>query len=173
MRQGLIIVNDSRESETVVRFFTAMIINKDPNTIRDWRDEYVTVNEKEFREELKLLAMPLVHEMSVMRAIELPDGREFPVIMRKVHILLLAPPIGFIIFGQPSTALLVKDGDRLYLGFKGPSPETGDKIVVTIRSRVEDTLTIPFTPAIARFIFIGDVIETVIDNYGRAKGLRR
>jgi hypothetical protein len=98
MRQGLIIINNPKEAEAVVRFFTAMIVNKDPNRIGDWRGEYVSVNEREFQEELKLLAMPLVHEMSVMRAIELPDGREFPVIMRRIYILLLAPPVGLIVF---------------------------------------------------------------------------
>jgi hypothetical protein len=173
MRQGLIIINDSREAEGIVQFFTAMIVDKDPLRVTDWRSEYITVNNKEFQEELKLLAMPLIHEMSVMRAIELPDGREYPVIMRKIHILLLAPPVGFVIFGQPSTALLVKDGDRLYLGFKGPSPETGDKIVVTIKSKVNDHVAIPFTPAIARFIFLGDVVETIIDDGGQARGLRK
>jgi len=43
MRQGLIIINDSREAETVVRFFTAMIVDKDPREITDWRSEYMAV----------------------------------------------------------------------------------------------------------------------------------
>jgi hypothetical protein len=108
-----------------------------------------------------------------MRAIELPGGREYPVIMRRVYILLLSPPIRLIIFGQPSIALIVSDGNKVYLGFKGPSPETGDRVIVTIKSRVEGTLTIPFTPAVARFIFVGDVVEAIIDDGGQVRGLRK
>ncbi|MFP3216327.1 MAG: hypothetical protein RXP99_03410 [Vulcanisaeta sp.] len=172
MRQGLIIINDSKESEMVVRLFTGLIIGKDPERITNWRDEYVSVNEREFQEELKLLAMPLVHEMSVMRAIELPDGREYPVIMRRVYVLLLAPPVGLIIFGQPSTALIVNDDNRVYLGYKGVDVDGGNKITVTIKARAEGVLTVPFTPAVARFIFVGDVVEVVIDDGGQVRGLR-
>jgi hypothetical protein len=173
MRQGLIVVNDPGESEAVVQFFTGMIIDKDPNKIIDWRAEYISVNNKEFQEELKLLAMPLVHEMSVMRAIELPDGREYPVVMRKVYILLLASPVGLIIFGQPSISLLVSDGDRMYLGYKGVDVDSGSKITVTIKSKTSGHIAVPFTLAIARFIFIGDIVEAVIDDSGRVSGLRR
>jgi len=173
MRQGLIIINDSKETEGIVQFFTGMIINRDPNTITNWRDEYVSVNEREFQEELKLLAMPLVHEHSIMRAIELPDGREYPVVMRKVYILLLAPPVGLIIFGQPSIALIVSDANKIYLGYKGVDASTGGKVAVTIKARVEGVLTIPFTPAVARFIFVGDVVETIIDSDGKVQGMRR
>jgi hypothetical protein len=173
MRQGLIIVNDSREAEMVVQFFTGMIINRDPNTITNWRSEYITVNEREFQEELKLLAMPLVHEMSVMRAIELPDGREFPVVMRKVYVLLLAPPVGLIIFGQPSISLLVSDANKIYFGYKGVDVDSGGKVAVTIKTKVTDHLAVPFTPAVARFIFVGDVVEGIIDDGGHARGLRK
>jgi hypothetical protein len=173
MRQGLIIVNNSRESEEVVRIFTAMVIDKNPNTIMNWRSEYITVNEREFQEELKLLAMPLVHEMSVMRAIELPDGREYPVVMRKVYILLLAPPVGLIIFGQPSIALIVNDINRIYFGYRGVDIDSGNKITVTIKSKVPGHVAVPFTPAIARFIFIGDVVEGMIDGSGQVRGLRK
>jgi hypothetical protein len=83
MRQGLIIVSDPRETEMVVRIFTGMIVNKDPYRIIDWRREYVTVNEEEFREELKLLAMPLIRKLPIMTAVKMPTGREYPVILRK------------------------------------------------------------------------------------------
>ena len=172
MRQGLIIINDSREAEGIVQFFTGMIIDKDPNKIIDWRAEYISVSNKEFQEELKLLAMPLVHEMSIMRAVVLPDGREYPVIMRKIYVLLLAPPVGFIIFGQPSIALIVNDGNRIYFGYRGVDVDSGGKITVTIKSSVKGHVTVPFMPAIARYIFIGDVVEAIIDNDGQAKGLR-
>ena len=173
MRQGLIVVNDPREAEAVVQFFTAMIIDKDPLRVTDWRREYVNVSNEEFQEELKLLAMPLVHEMSVMRAIELPDGREYPVVMRKVYILLLAPPVGLIIFGQPSIALIVNDTNKIYFGYKGIDVDTGGKVAVTIKAKVTDHMAIPFTPAIARFVFVGDVVETMIDSNGQVKGLKR
>jgi hypothetical protein len=173
MRQGLMIVNDPREAEAVVQFFTAMIIDKDPLRVTDWRSEYVTVNEGELHEELKLLAMPLVHEMSIMRAIELPDGREYPVVMRKVYILLLASPVGLIIFGQPSIALIVNDDNRIYFGYKGVDVNSGGKVAVTIKAKVTDHMAIPFTPAIARFVFVGDVVEAMIDSNGQVKGLKR
>jgi hypothetical protein len=173
MRQGLIIVNDSREAEEVVRFFTAMVIDKDPLRVVDWRAEYISVNEGEFREELKLLAMPLVHEHSIMRAIELPDGREYPVVMRKVYILLLASPVGLIIFGQPSIALIVNDTNKIYFGYKGIDVDTGGKVAVTIKAKVTDHMAIPFTPAIARFVFVGDVVEAIIDSNGQVQGMRR
>jgi hypothetical protein len=173
MRQGLIIVNDPRESEAVVQFFTAMIIDKDPLRVTDWRSEYITVNEGEFQEELKLLAIPLVHELSIMRAVVLPDGREYPVIMRKVYILLLARPTGLIVFSQPSIALIVSDADRVYLGYRGVDVDSGGKITVTIKSKVNDHVAIPFTPAIARFIFLGDVVEAIIDDGGQVRGLRK
>jgi hypothetical protein len=173
MRQGLIVVNDPREAEAVVQFFTAMIIDKDPLRVTDWRREYVNVSNEEFQEELKLLAMPLVHKMSVMRAIELPDGREYPVVMRKVYILLLAPPVGLIIFGQPSIALIVNDTNRVYFGYRGVDIDSGNKITVTIKSKVPGHVAVPFTPAIARFIFIGDVVEGMIDDSGQVRGLRK
>jgi len=173
MRQGLIIINDSREAEGIVQFFTGMIIDKDPNKIIDWRAEYISVSNKEFQEELKLLAMPLVHEMSIMRAVVLPDGREYPVIMRKIYVLLLAPPVGFIIFGQPSIALIVNDTNKIYFGYKGIDVDTGGKVAVTIKAKVTDHMAIPFTPAIARFVFVGDVVETMIDSNGQVKGLKR
>jgi hypothetical protein len=167
MRQGLIIINDPKEAEMVVRVFTAMIVDKDPLRVTDWRHEYITVNEGEFQEELKLLAMPLIHEHSIMRAIMLPDGREYPVIMRKVYILLLAPPVGLIIFGQPSISLLVSDGNKVYLGYRGVDLGTGSKVTVTIKSKITDHVSAAFMPAIARFIFVGDVVEAVIDKDGR------
>ena len=83
MRQGLIIINDPKETEAVVQFFTAMIIDKDPNKVDDWRREYIRVNEEEFREELKLLAMPLIRKLPIMTAVKMPTGREYPVILRK------------------------------------------------------------------------------------------
>jgi hypothetical protein len=173
MRQGLIIVNDPRESEAVVQFFTAMIVGKDPVRVADWRAEYMSVGDKEFREELKLLAMPLIHEHSIMRAIMLPDGHELPVIMRRVYILLLSPPVGLIVFGQPSIALIVSDGSRAYLGYKGIDVNTGNKITVTVKSKIADHVTVPFTPAVARYIFVGDVVETIIDSNGKVQGMRR
>jgi hypothetical protein len=173
MRQGLIVVNDPREAEEVVRVFTAMIVGKDPYRIGDWRREYVTVSEEEFQEELKLLATPLALEQSVMLATEYPGGREYPVIMRKIYIVSFVNPLSFIVYSQPSIALLARDGDRMYLGFKGVDPNTGNKIVITIKSRVEGTLTIPFTPAVARFVFIGDVVEAMIDSNGQVRGMRR
>jgi hypothetical protein len=173
MRQGLIVVNDPREAEEVVRFFTAMIIDKDPFKIVDWRAEYVTVSKEELQEELKLLAMPLALEQSVMIATEYPDGREYPVIMRKIYIVSFVNPLSFIVFSQPSIALLARDGDKLYMGFKGVDPNTGSKIVVTIKAKAEGVLAIPFTPAVARFVFVGDVVEAVIDSDGQVRGLRR
>ena len=172
MRQGLVIVNDPKEAEEVVRFFTAMIINKDPNKVNDWRREYITVSREEFQEELKLLATPLALEQTVMLATEFPGGRERPVIMRRIYIVSFVPPLSFIVFSQSSTALLVRDNDILYLGFKGLSPETGNKVVVTIKSRAKNSLTVPFVPAVARFIVIGNIVEGIIDENGRAMGLR-
>jgi hypothetical protein len=43
MRQGLIIINDSREAEAVAQFFTAMIVDKNPREITSWRSEYMAV----------------------------------------------------------------------------------------------------------------------------------
>ena len=171
MRQGLVIVNDPKEAEEVVRIFTAMIINKDPNKVNDWRREYITVSREEFQEELKLLATPLALEQTVMLATEFPGGRERPVIMRRIYIVSFVPPLSFIVFSQSSTALLVRDNDNLYLGFKGLSPETGNKVVVTIKSRAKSSLTIPFIPAVARFIIIGNIVEGIIDENERARGL--
>jgi hypothetical protein len=173
MRQGLIIINDPKEAEMVVRVFTAMIVNKDPLRVMDWHREYITVSNEEFQEELKLLAMPLALEQSVMIATEYPDGREYPVIMRKIYIVSFVNPLSFIVFSQPSIALLARDGDRLFLGFKGVDPNTGNKIVVTIKAKAEGVLTVPFTPAVARFIFVGDVVETIIDEDGSVRGLRK
>jgi hypothetical protein len=166
------IVNDSKDAEEVVRFFTAMIVGKDPYRIVDWRREYITVSGEEFQEELKLLAMPLALEQSIMLATEFPGGRERPVIMRKIFIVSFVPPLSFIVFSQASMALLVRDNDILYLGFRGLSPETGNKVVVTIKSRAKSSLTIPFVPAVARFVVIGNIVEGIIDDSGRARGLR-
>jgi len=171
MRQGLIIINDSREAEAVVQFFTAMIVNKDPREISDWRSEYMAVREGEFREELKLLAMPLVMEPPIMRAVEIPTGREFPAVLRKIFIISLAPPVGLIILSQPSVALLINDGDSAYFGYRGFDPGTGDKVTVAIRSSITDRVTVPFIPAIARFIFVGNIVGAVIDNSGHVQDL--
>jgi len=171
MRQGLIIINDSREAEAVVQFFTAMIVNKDPREISDWRSEYMAVREGEFSEELKLLAMPLVMEPPIMRAVEIPTGREFPAVLRKIFIISLAPPVGLIILSQPSVALLINDGDSAYFGYRGFDPGTGDKVTVAIRSSITDRVTVPFIPAIARFIFVGNIVGAVIDNSGHVQDL--
>jgi hypothetical protein len=173
MRQGLIIINDPKEAEMVVRVFTAMIVNKDPLRVMDWHREYITVSNEEFQEELKLLATPLALEQSVMLATEYPGGREYPVIMRKIYIVSFVNPLSFIVYSQPSIALLARDGDRLFLGFKGVDPSTGSKIVVTIKAKAEGVLTVPFTPAVARFVFIGDVVEAIIDSDGQVRGMRR
>jgi hypothetical protein len=172
MRQGLVVINDSREAEAVVQFFTAMIVNKDPREITDWRSEYMAVGEGEFREELKLLAMPLVIEPPIMRAVEIPTGREFPAVLRKIFIISLALPVGLIILSQPSVALLINDGDSAYFGYRGFDPGTGDKVTVTIKSGVTDHVTVPFIPAIARFIFVGNIVEVVIDDSDHARDLR-
>lgn len=172
MRQGLIVVNDSRKAEAIVQFFTGMIINKDPYKIIDWRREYVSVSGEEFREELKLLTMPLLIEQSIARAVNPETGGSFLVIMRRIIIINLAPPTGIVIFGQPSIALIVSDGDKVYLGYKGIDINTGNRVIVTVKSGITDHVTIPFTPAVARFVFIGDVVEAIIDDGGHARGLR-
>jgi hypothetical protein len=172
MRQGLIIINDPKDAEAMVRIFTAMIIDKDPNAIVDWRREYLSVSSEEFREELKLLVMPLLVEQPIARAINAETGRGFVVVMRKIYILLLAPPIGFVVFGQPSTALVVSDNNKVYFGFKGIDPNTGERITVTIRSGIISHITIPLMPAIARFVFIGDVVEAIMDEDGSVKRFR-
>jgi hypothetical protein len=173
MRQGLIIINDPKEAEAVVQFFTAMIVNKDPYKIVDWRREYITVSDEEFREELKLLTMPLLIEQPFARAINMETGGSFLVIMRRVFIINLTPPTGIVVFGQPSIALIVSDGNKAYLGFKGIDVNTGNRITVTVKSSITDHVTIPFTPAVARYIFVGDVIEAVIDSNGQVQGMRR
>ena len=173
MRQGLIIINDSKEAEMVVRIFTGMIINKDPNRVVDWRGEYVTVSREELQEELKLLVMPLINELPIMRAVILPDRQEYPAILRKIYILLLTSPTGFVVFSQPSTALLVSDNDKLYFGYRGVNVDGSSKLVITIKSRIANRITVPFTPAIARFIFIGDVVEGIVDTDGQVRGLRK
>jgi hypothetical protein len=99
MRQGLIIINDSKESEVVVRLFTGLIIDKDPFKIVDWKREYVSVSGEEFQEELKLLTMPLLVEQPIGKAINAETGRSFVVIMRRIIIINLAPPTGLIVFG--------------------------------------------------------------------------
>jgi hypothetical protein len=171
MRQGLMIVNDSKEAEEVVRFFTAMIVGKDPYRIGDWRSEYVAVSGEELQEELKLLVMPLINELPIMRAVVLPDRQEHPAILRKIYIISLVPPTGFIVFSQPSIALLVNDNGKLYFGYKGINVDGGNKLVITIKSRIANHITVPFTPAIVRFVFIGDVVEAVIDESDHVKGL--
>ena len=172
MRQGLIIINDSKESEVVVRIFTGLIIGKDPFKIVDWRREYVTVSEEELQEELKLLVMPLLIEQPIARAVNSETGESFVVVMRRIIIINLTPPTGIVVFGQPSTALVVNDGNRVYLGYKGIDINTGGRVVVTIKSTITDHVTVPFTPAVARYIFIGDVVEAVIDDGGQVRGLR-
>lgn len=172
MRQGLIVVNDPREAEAVVQFFTAMIVNKDPREISDWRSEYMAVGEGEFSEELKLLAMPLFMEPPIMRAVEVLTGREFPAVLRKIFIISLALPVGLIILSQPSVALLINDGDSTYFGYRGVDPDTGNKVTVAIRSSITDRVTVPFIPAIARFIFVGNIVEVVIDDSDHARDLR-
>jgi len=173
MRQGLIVVNDPREAEMVVQFFTGMIIDKDPFKIVDWRREYVSVSGEELQEELKLLVMPLINELPIMRAVILPDRQEYPAILRKIYILLLTSPTGFVVFSQPSTALLVSDNDKLYFGYRGVNVDGSSKLVITIKSRIANRITVPFTPAIARFIFIGDVVEGIVDTDGQVRGLRK
>ena len=100
-------------------------------------------------------------------------GESFVVVMRRIIIINLTPPTGIVVFGQPSIALVVNDGDRVYLGYKGVDVNTGNRITVTVRSTITNHVTIPFTPAIARYIFVGDVIEAIIDDGGRARGLRQ
>lgn len=173
MRQGLIVVNDSRESEEVVRFFTAMIVNKDPYRIGDWRREYITVSREEFQEELKLLVMPLLVEQPFARAVNPEAGKSFLVIMRRIIIINLALPTGIVIFGQPSIALVVNDGNRVYLGYKGIDINTGGRVVVTVKSSITDYMTIPFAPTSAKLIFIGDIVEAIIDSDGQVQGMRR
>jgi len=172
MRQGLIIINDSKESEVVVRIFTGLIIGKDPFKIVDWRREYVTVSEEELQEELKLLVMPLLIEQPIARAVNSETGESFVVVMRRIIIINLAPPNGIIVFGQPSIALLVSDGNKAYFGYKGIDVNTGNRITVTVKSIITDHATIPFTPVVARYIFVGDVIEAIIDSNGQVRGLK-
>ena len=99
-------------------------------------------------------------------------GESFVVVMRRIIIINLTPPTGIVVFGQPSTALVVNDGNRVYLGYKGIDINTGGRVVVTIKSTITDHVTVPFTPAVARYICIGDVVEAVIDDGGQVRGLR-
>jgi|GEM_PF-3366492 len=172
MRQGLIVVNDPREAEEVVRVFTAMIVGKDPYRIGDWRREYLSISREEFQEELKLLSMPLLIEQPFARAVNSETGESFVVVMRRIIIINLAPPNGIIVFGQPSIALLVSDGNKAYFGYKGIDVNTGNRITVTVKSIITDHATIPFTPVVARYIFVGDVIEAIIDSNGQVRGLK-
>jgi hypothetical protein len=68
---------------------------------------------------------------------------------------------------------LVSDDGKVYLGYKGIDVNTGNKITVTVKSSITDHVTVPFTPAVARYIFVGDVIEALIDSNGKVQGMRR
>jgi len=56
---------------------------------------------------------------------------------------------------------------------RGFDPDTGNKVTVAIRSSITGRVTVPFIPAIARFIFVGNIVEVVIDDSDHARDLRR
>jgi hypothetical protein len=68
--------------------------------------------------------------------------------------------------------LVVSDNNKVYFGFRGVDPNTGEKVAVTIRSGVTGHIAIPLMPAIARFVLIGDVVGAIMDEDGSVKRFR-
>jgi hypothetical protein len=114
-RQGLVVVSSNAKAEATAALFTSLL--KLEPTLK-WREVYEEVSIEELLEDARLVGIPLLWELP--EGITVMGHAIVPVKLRRLFIVLASPEMhGLIIFSQPSLALLVKEKDAVYLGYRG------------------------------------------------------
>jgi len=114
-RQGLVVVSSNAKAEATAALFTSLL--KLEPTLK-WREVYEEVSIEELLEDARLVGIPLLWELP--EGITVMGHSIVPVKLRRLFIVLASPEMhGLIIFSQPSLALLVKEKDAVYLGYRG------------------------------------------------------
>ena len=114
-RQGLLIISSHSRAEAAVALFTSLL-KLEPTT--NWREAYEEVSIEELLEDARLVGIPLLWELP--EGITVMGHAIVPVKLRRLFIVLASPEMhGLIIFSQPSLALLVREKNAVYLGYRG------------------------------------------------------
>jgi len=140
-RQGLVLISNYSRAEAAAALFTSLLRL---NPVVDWRKEYEEVSMEELIHDAEVLALPFLWEMP--EGVVVMGHTIMPVKLRRLFIILSSPDLhGIIVFSQPTLSLLVKEGNTVYLGYRGVDAE-GNKALVMEKSRlVKDNLRVDFT----------------------------
>jgi hypothetical protein len=140
-RQGLVLISNYSRAEAAAALFTSLLRL---NPVVDWRKEYEEVSMEELIHNAEVLALPFLWEMP--EGVVVMGHTIMPVKLRRLFIILSSPDLhGIIVFSQPTLSLLVKEGNTVYLGYRGVDAE-GNKALVMEKSRlVKDNLRVDFT----------------------------
>jgi len=140
-RQGLVLISNYSRAEAAAALFTSLLRL---NPVVDWRKEYEEVSMEELIHNAEVLALPFLWEMP--EGVVVMGHAIMPVKLRRLFIILSSPDLhGIIVFSQPTLSLLVKEGNTVYLGYRGVDAE-GNKALVMEKSRlVKDNLRVDFT----------------------------
>jgi hypothetical protein len=139
-RQGLLIISGRERVDAAAALFTSLL-KLEP--VSNWRGEYEVVSLEELLEDAEVLALPMLWEMP--EAIAIIGHTMLPVRPRRLFLVLSSPGMhGIIVFSQPTLGMLVREGDTLYLGYRGVDME-GNRVLIMEKSRCdEDSLVVDF-----------------------------
>jgi hypothetical protein len=133
VRQGFALITGNRSVEAAVAWFTSILKLE---VVVNWRDVYEEVDLSELLNDAKLISLPLMWE--VPEGVVVANRKAMPVRFRRIYVVLSSEEArGLVVFSQPSTGLLVRDGEYIYFGFHGVDDE-GNKQVIMEKARHND-----------------------------------
>jgi hypothetical protein len=105
---------------------------------------YEEVSIEELVHDAEVLALPVLWEMP--EGVVVVGHTIMPVKLRRLFIILSSPDLhGIVIFSQPTLSLLIKEGNTVYLGYRGVDTE-GNRALIMEKSRHDkDNLRVDFT----------------------------
>jgi hypothetical protein len=140
-RQGLVLISNYSRAEAAAALFTSLLRL---NPVVDWRKEYEEVSMEELTHDAEVLALPFLWEMP--EGVVVMGHSLMPVKLRRLFLVLSSPDLhGIVIFSQPTLSLLIKEGNTVYLGYRGVDAE-GNRALIMEKSRHDkDSLKVDFT----------------------------
>jgi hypothetical protein len=140
-RQGLVLISNYSRAEAAVALFTSLLRL---NPVVDWRKEYEEVSMEELIHDAEVLALPFLWEMP--EGVVVMGHSLMPVKLRRLFLVLSSPDMhGIVIFSQPTLSLLIKEGNTVYLGYRGVDTEGNRALIMEKAGHDKDNLRVDFT----------------------------
>jgi len=140
VRQGLIIMRGNRTAEAALALFTSIL---KMDVVPGWREAFEEVSLNELLEDARLMALPAMWELP--EGVAIINRVATPIRMRRIYVVVSSEEIhGLIVFGQPSIALLAKEGGTVYFGFRGIDEDGNKRLILEKAEYGDKDLTVDF-----------------------------